>query len=83
MKLKPAVSSRKIASVSDGAALEPDEHKEFRSLLCSLLWVCQTRIDLAHDVVGLQSEMVTPRVEHFRAVNGLLKRARNTMEMNG
>jgi hypothetical protein len=82
-KLKPATSSRDISKVSDGVALLPDEHKEFRSLLCSLLWVCQTRIDLAHDVVGLQSEMVTPKVEHFKSVNSLLKRARSTAIMNG
>ena len=43
-KLKKAVSSRDLAKVSDGQALQPDEHKEFRSLLCSLLWACQTRL---------------------------------------
>ena len=82
-KLKPAVSDREVSRVSDGTPLTTVEHKEFRSLLCSLLWVCQTRMDLSHDVVALQSEMVTPRVEHFKSVNGLLKRARTTMVMNG
>ena len=41
-----------------------DEHKQFRSVLCSLLWVCLTRSDIAHQVVCLQSDMVTPNVCH-------------------
>lgn len=82
-KLKAAVSDREIGKCSDGEPLTPSEHKEFRSLLCSLLWICQTRLDLAHDVVALQSEMVTPKVEHFCATNSLRKRAVQNARYNG
>ena len=82
-KLKFDVSNRDIAKVSDGTSLLADEHKEFRSLLCSLLWVCQARIDLAHDVVSLQSEMVAPKTEHFRSVNALLKKTLANRVQNG
>ena len=50
-KLKPAVSDREVSRISDGIPLTTMEHKEFRSLLCSLIWVCQTRMDLFRDVV--------------------------------
>ena len=54
--------------------LAEDEHKQFRSVLCSLLWVCLTRADIAHQVVCLQSEMVTPKVCHVITLNALLRR---------
>ena len=82
-KLKAAASTKDMSKVADGIPLDAHEHREFRSLLCSLLWVCQTRIDIAHDVVGLQSEMTAPKAEHWRSVNALLKRARSNSVMNG
>ena len=82
-KLKPAVCSDAASRQPDTAALFPAEHKEFRSLLCSLLWVCQTRADIAHDVVSLQSEMVSPRMEHFKVLNLLLRKAIANAPQNG
>eukprot|EP00959_Pyramimonas_sp_CCMP1952_P264255 5526305-Pyramimonas_sp.AAC.1 len=57
MKLTPAKASDTKRLKNDSLPLNKDEHKEFRSLLCSLLWVCLTRVDLCHGVVLLQSEM--------------------------
>ena len=63
--------------------LTPEEHTAFRSCSCSLLWVCQTRIDIAHAVVDLQSNMVTPTVHHLKQVNALLEKAKKTATMSG
>ena len=63
--------------------LDEYEHHQFRSLVCSLLWLCLTRIDIAHDVVALQSEMICPQVQHLKMAYKVLIRARKTKEYNG
>lgn len=63
--------------------LSTTEHRSFRSLVCSLLWVCQTRPDICHGVVRLQTEMVTPHVEHLISANALLKKAKLNIITNG
>ena len=82
-KLKPAKVSNPNRLKQDNLKLDPAEHREFRSLLCSLLWVCLTRIDLCHAVVELQSEMVAPLMIHLRTCNQLLARAMKTRKLNG
>ena len=70
-------------STQPTSSLSTTEHRSFRSLVCSLLWVCQTRPDICHGVVRLQTEMVTPRVEHLIAANALLKKAKQNTINNG
>ena len=69
-KVKPLVLS-KVRSREDSAFLSAEEATGFRSLLCSLLGVVQTRMDLAHDVVRLQTEMVCPQFLRAKEVNNL------------
>ena len=57
------------------SGLERQEHFEFRSLLCSVLWLCLTR-DLQHETVSLQGEMVTPQIVHVVRLNTLVRRAK-------
>jgi hypothetical protein len=82
-KLKPAQVSSSTHLKDDTRPLDAFEHKQFRSLLCSLLWVCLTRMDLCHGVVALQSEMIKPTILHLKQVNQLLKRALSTKHFNG
>ena len=82
MKLRiiDIASSRKKDKTSPLTAVE---HKQFRSLLCSVLWLCLTRQDLVADVVQLQQDMVKPTVQNICELNALLKRAVNDKIMNG
>jgi len=79
-KLNPMIldKSRKALSPCTTA-----EHHDFRSLVCSLLWLCLTREDLVSEVLNLQGEMVAPLVEHCQRANLLLRRARRDSSMNG
>ena len=81
-KVKP-LELTKERSREDLAFLSAEEATGFRSLLCSLLWVVQTRMDLAHDVVRLQTEMVCPQVQHAKELNNLRRRAKATAFHNG
>jgi hypothetical protein len=80
LKAVPISTERKKNSDS---LLGPSESTEFRSLLCSMLWLCLTRLDLISAVVCLQKEMVTPMILHIRELNNLLIRANKDTEMNG
>ena len=82
-KLLPGCLSTNERRKKTTDPLDPAEHKEFRSVVCSLLWVCQTRLDICHDVCALQSEMVSPQVIHMLEANSLLKRAQRDSCMNG
>ncbi|CAK0865187.1 unnamed protein product [Prorocentrum cordatum] len=83
MKLKPAKVTDPRHLKQDTLALDKEEHQGFRSLLCSLLWVCLTRVDLCHGVVALQAEMIKPTIAHLKQCNQLLARAIKTKTMNG
>jgi hypothetical protein len=67
----------------DSLSLERQEHFDFRSLLCSMLWLCLTRLDVLADVTTLQQEMVSPLMCHVRQLNALLKRAKRDENLNG
>ena len=47
----------------------------FRSLLCSLLWLCQTREDIYCETVQLQQATKNPLVSHVKQTNALLDKA--------
>ena len=79
-KLKPAVHRKGIA---DSSSLDTAEHFAFRSLVCSFLWMCLTRLDIAHECVALQTEMVTPLLCHLKQANSMLQRARRNVAFNG
>jgi hypothetical protein len=82
MKLHPiALSSERKAQKT--SALVPTEHTEFRSLLCSMLWLCLTRMDLVSEIVQLQQEMIHPLVSHVLELNSLLKKAVLNRTLNG
>ena len=63
--------------------LEATEHFAFRSLVCSLLWLTLTRIDIVADVVLLQQEMEAPLILHLKQANSVLKKARSNKTLNG
>ena len=56
----------------------PEEVFEFRSLTCSALWACQTRMEEQYPVVSLQSYLQKPLVKHLLAINTVVKRLRKT-----
>ena len=82
-KLPEGKFTNAVNMKKDFQELDEYEHHQFRSLVCSLLWLCLTRIDIAHDVVALQSEMICPQVQHLKMANKVLIRARKTKEYNG
>ena len=45
--------------------------------------MCQTRLDSAHGVVALQSELISPKVSDLKAANLLLKRTVKNARLNG
>lgn len=45
--------------------------------------MCLTRLDLCHECVALQTEMVTPLLCHLRQANSMLDRARRNNALNG
>ncbi len=67
----------------DQEPLSSSDNTAFRSLLCSLLWLCLTRLDLISSVLLLQQEMVRPVFSHLKEVNSLLKRAFHDQTNNG
>ena len=82
-KVSPAVADCKENLKHATRPLSPTEHHSFRSTLCSLLWLCLTRMDIVADVVTLQQNMVTPVISDLISVNALLKRALASKHMNG
>jgi hypothetical protein len=81
-KLKP-IDLGKSHSRLEGSPLTKAEHFAFRSLLCSMLWVCLTRLDVIGALVQLQQEMVSPFYHHAKEANALLRRAIKDAPGNG
>ena len=81
-KLRPIALDKK-RSTQDGASLNDLEHFQFRSNVCSLLWLTLTRQDLIADIVILQQKMVTPQVKDIKLCNKILKKAVELKTMNG
>ena len=63
--------------------LKPKEHFDFRSNVCSLLWLTLTRQDIIADVNLLQQHMATPTIKDFLAANATLKLAVTNAPMSG
>ena len=70
-------------NMPDSTLLSASEHHSHRSLLCSMLWVTVTRIDMVLEVVLLQSSMVTPTLGDLKAANALLAKSQKNAIMNG
>eukprot|EP00959_Pyramimonas_sp_CCMP1952_P214296 4483993-Pyramimonas_sp.AAC.1 len=68
-KLPEAKFTNAYNTKKDRQELDEHEHHQFRSSVCSLLWLYLTRADIAHDVVSLQSEMVCPQFQHMKTAN--------------
>lgn len=62
-----------------GAFTTADETFEFRSLLCTLLWLHQTREDI-YKVVQLQQAAKSAQIKHLKQTNVLLDRAKRNRE---
>jgi len=71
------------SKLPDSTPLNPTEHHAFRSLLCSMLWVTVTRIDMCFEVIYLQSSMVTPTMGDLKAANALLAKSVRNAHLNG
>ena len=83
VKIPKVVIEPDRIACSDDTLLNTSEHHSFRSLLCSMLWVTVTRIDMALEVVLLQSSMVTPTMGDLRAANALLVKSIKNSVSNG
>ena len=72
--------------IPDHRLKEPDslcDKKEitiFRSLCCSALWACQTRLEELCAVTSLQVYLQTPKIEHIIAINCVIKRLRRPLK---
>ena len=62
-----------------------DQHEThgLRSLLCSLLWLCQTREDIYCEVVQMQQTVRQAKVKHLKQANGIVDRAQRNMHLAG
>ncbi|CAK0846103.1 unnamed protein product [Prorocentrum cordatum] len=56
---------------------------DLRSVLCSLLWLCQTREDIYCDVVQLQQIVKKSNIGHLKQANLIVDRAKRNMKMAG
>lgn len=83
LKLKPMEILPHRRKADKSSPLDQTEHHAFRSLLCSILWLCLTRVDLVADVVQLQQEMVHPLLQHALEVNAVLAKALRDRKVNG
>ena len=81
-KLKP-IPIDNPNRTSDTTPLTDVQTKQFRSLLCSLLWLCLTRLDLIAPVTQLQTEMIAPVFAQIKDVNSLLRKAIRDQTQNG
>ena len=81
-KLTP-IPLTKIRMKNSAASLTTEEHFEYRSLICSMLWLCLTRMDLVSDVVALQCNMIAPTIAHAKEANNALARAKRNGSGNG
>ena len=59
------------------------EQHAFRSLLCSLLWLLQTRFDIAIDVVVLQTRVQSATILDIKQANSLLAKSKRNSTMAG
>eukprot|EP00959_Pyramimonas_sp_CCMP1952_P322637 6751513-Pyramimonas_sp.AAC.1 len=82
-KLPEAKFTNACNAKKDLQELDEHEHHQFRSHVCSLPWLCLTIVGTAHDVVSLQSDTVSPQVQHLKMANRVLTKARKTKDMNG
>ena len=63
--------------------LSTAEHFSYRSLVCSMLWLCLTRMDIISEVCELQQYLQTPQVLHLVQANNLLLKSARNKTMNG
>ena len=62
------------------------EHKDittFRSLTCSALWACQTRLEELSCVTSLQTKLQSPQVSDLIEINACIKRLKRTQSRMG
>ena len=81
-KLKP-IALDKNHSTNVSSPLQAQEHYDCRSLVCSMLWLCLTRLDVIADIVTLQQEMVSPPIANAKEANNALHRAKKNKVLNG
>ena len=55
----------------------------FRSLTCSALWSCQTRLDELCNVTALQTKLKKPLIEDLMSINTVIKRLKNNRNKFG
>ncbi len=67
----------------DTDLLDNKELHFLRSVLCSLLWLCQTREDIYVDVVQLQQVVKRATVSHLKQVNSIVDKAQRNKHMAG
>ena len=70
-KIPKIVIDANRKKLADITPWNDNEHHAHRSLLCSMLWVTVTRLDMCLEVVLLQSTMVTPTLGDLLASNAL------------
>ena len=75
------IDKRRLQNSS--SPLQQQEHFDFRALVCSMLWLCLTRIDIVSDIVQLQQHMTTPTIEHAKLANATLVKAKRNKVNNG
>ena len=81
-KLKP-IALAKSRLQSPNKLCNAKEHFDFRSNVCSMLWLCLTRVDLISDVTQLQQVMVSPTVSDIKRANAALKKAKDQATLAG
>ena len=85
----PYLSKLKSVQLDDGrsrqdnASCDDLEHFNYRSLLCSMLWLCLTRQDIVHETVLLQTSMQAPLIKHVKQLNTMLSRTWRNRALNG
>ena len=81
-KLKPPKLDKTRAK-QESKNLKAEEHFDYRSLVCSLLWLTISRMDIVADVVVLQQAMVTPTVKDLKKAIATYHNAVKNSTMNG
>ena len=81
-KLRP-IEISKARLRNPTSELTDSELFEFRSLLCSLLWLTLTREDIMADVVMLQQHMQSATINELKSCNRILQKAKQHSQLNG
>ena len=72
-----AVAHPQVSSGSDGDVTDADLHALYRSLLGAVAYLAHTRVDILVFICALQRHVASPRVEHARKLNRVLRWVQN------